>query len=209
MVALPIVRNEAALVQVSATALVLIYVLAPEIRDQWDVNPHPGCFAPMHTLARALVDLREEGSTERLVALGPSERQVMRATMPIPWLTELAVGMVVARKADGRELLEELGNLARPTLRRQLDSPHELVAAAAKDLLSEMPSVPMYRLQLRVLGPLTLLRDGVAERPDELRRERVRQLLGYLIIHRRTPGKPSRRSSGPTSTSVRARVTFG
>ena len=163
-----------------------MYVLAPEVRERWDANPQPGCFAPLHALARALVELREDGATERLTALGPAARELWRATLPIPWLTELAVGLVATGDAGGRELLEELANLARPALRRQLDSPHQRLASTARALLHEMPAVPAYRLRLRVLGPLALARDGAAWAPPELRRERVRQLLGYLVIHRRT-----------------------
>jgi DNA-binding SARP family transcriptional activator len=183
---LPVVRNEAALIQVSASALPLVYVLADDLRESWDQNPQPGCFAPMHELARALVDLRERSSTERLVALDPEARRLIRATMPIPWLTEMAVGLVACGVDDGRVLLEELGNLARPTLRQQLGSKHKGVATAARSLLREMPAVPAYTLQLRVLGNLSLARDGVAITPPELRRERVRQLLGYLVTHQRT-----------------------
>ena len=185
MAALPVVRNEAALVQVSTAALVLVYVLAPEVRERWDANPQPGCFGALHALARALVDLREHDATPPLTAWGPGARPLLRASLPIPWLTELAVGLVATGDQGGRELLEELGNLARPTLRRQLDSPQERLAATARALLHEMPAVPTYRLQLRVLGPLTLARDGVAWAPPELRRERVRQLVGYLVTHRR------------------------
>ena len=184
--ALPVVRNEAALVQVSMSALVLVHVLAPEVRERWDANPQPGCFASLHALARALVELREHGTTQRLTTLEPGARELLRTALPIPWLTELAVGLVATGDDVGRELLEELANLARPTLRRQLDSPHERLASTARALLHQMPAVPTYRLQLRVLGPLTLVRDGAAWAPPDLRRERVRQLLGYLVAHRRT-----------------------
>jgi DNA-binding SARP family transcriptional activator len=40
-------------------------------------------------------------------------------------------------------------------------------------------------LRLRVLGPLELRRDGAVLSPPELRRERVRQLMAYLLVHDR------------------------
>jgi LuxR family transcriptional regulator, maltose regulon positive regulatory protein len=185
IVSLPVVRNEAALVQVSPAALILVYVLAPAVRERWDANEQPGCFRSMHSLARALVDLREQGSTERLATLGPFERKVMPAAMPIPWLTELAVGEVALQQEHGLELLAMMGTLARPSLRQLSGSAHHTIRKTAKKLLQDLPATPTYRLQLRVLGPMALVRDGVVETSDELRRERVRQLLGYLVMHRR------------------------
>src|SRR3712207_106506 len=59
------------------------------------------------------------------------------------------------------------------------------VAATARRLLREMPAAPTYRLELRVLGPMQLRRNGTVVVAPELRRERVRQLLGYLLAHDR------------------------
>ncbi len=186
MVGQPVVRNEAAVVQVSATALPLIYVLAPEIRDAWDAQAQPGCFTPLHALVRALVHLRDTGSTRSVKRLEPAAREIMRATLPIPWVTELAVGLVACGEDAGRELLEDLGNLARPTLHQQLNGPHQAIAATARKLLREMPAVPTRRLRLRTLGSLELSQEGEPVKAPELRRERVRQLLGFLVTHNRT-----------------------
>jgi DNA-binding SARP family transcriptional activator len=59
------------------------------------------------------------------------------------------------------------------------------VAATARRLLREMPAAPTSRLELRVLGPMQLRRDGTVVVARELRRERERQLLGYLLTHDR------------------------
>src|SRR3712207_8861934 len=59
------------------------------------------------------------------------------------------------------------------------------VAATARRLLREMPPAPPARLELRVLGPMQLRRDGVVVVARELRRERVRQLLAHLLVHDR------------------------
>ena len=59
------------------------------------------------------------------------------------------------------------------------------VATAARSLALSLPAVPPYRLRIGVLGPLVLWRDGVGVEHPELRRQRVRELLCYLIVHRR------------------------
>jgi LuxR family maltose regulon positive regulatory protein len=179
-----VVRSRA-VVQVSPAALSLLYVLVPEVRERWDAVPPVGCYVEAQQVASALVDLREHGSLASVRTLPPNARQIVRAQLPVPWATELAVAMMAAGRPDGRTLLADLGHPARPTLRAQSRSAIAPIAAAARMLLREIPAVPAYRLQLRVLGPLELRRDGVAAAAPELRRERVRQLLGYLLVHGR------------------------
>jgi DNA-binding SARP family transcriptional activator len=179
-----VVRSRS-VVQVSSVALPLLYVLVPEVRERWDAAEFPGCFAETHRVARALVDLREHGSLTAVRGLPPNARQIVRAQFPVPWATELAVAMMAAGRADGRALLADLGHPARATLRAQSRSAVAPIAAAARTLLREIPAEPGYRLQLRVLGPLELRRDGEVVAAPELRRERVRQLLGYLLVHGR------------------------
>lgn len=181
---LGVVRNQA-VIQVSTAALPLVYVLLPEVRHVWDDTPPPGCFADVLAAARALVDLREHGATREPQSLGESARELARAALPIPWASELAVGMVASGVAEGRSFLESLGSEARDVLRRQVEGRHRQVASTARRLLRELPAVPSYQLQLCVLGPLELCRDGNPVPSPGLRRERVRQLLGYLISHDR------------------------
>ena len=170
-------------IQVSPAALPLLYVLVPETREAWTAAAPPGCFADAHQIARALVDLREKGSLAALRGLPPDAREIVRGILPIPWATELAVAMVAAGRPDGRPLLADLGQAARRTLRTQSRSAVAPLATAARKLLRDIPAVPPYRLRLRVLGPLELRRDGVLVTAPELRRERVRQLLGHLVLH--------------------------
>ena len=179
------VARSRAVVQVSPSALPLMYVLLPEVRPRWDAAPPPGCFGEVLQIARALVDLRDRGSLEGTAALALNARRVVRSCLPIPWAAELGVAMVAAGRADGRALVEELGQGARPAMRAASRSPVRAVAAAARTLLREIAAEPDARLQLRVLGPLELLRDGVPVTAPELRRERVRQLLGHLLLHER------------------------
>jgi DNA-binding SARP family transcriptional activator len=171
--------------RVSPVALPLLYVLLPELRERWDADPPPGALADLHAGARALVRLREHGSTAAAGALPPTAWPVLRALLPVPWVAELALGMVAAGQDGARALVEDLGPAARATLRAQAATAPPTLAATARSLLRAIPAVPNARLHLRVLGPLELRRDGVVVAAPELRRERVRQLLGYLLLHDR------------------------
>ena len=181
---LGLARNQAVL-QVSTAALPLLYVLLPELRPLWHGEEPPGCFGRVLRVAEALVAIREQGSLEQVAGLPAEARAVMRAVLPTPWTAQLALGMVASGVEEGRALVEELGPRARPTLRAQTGAGPAPVAATARRLLREMPAAPPARLELRVLGPMQLRRNGVLVVAPELRRERVRQLLGYLLAHDR------------------------
>jgi LuxR family maltose regulon positive regulatory protein len=181
---LSVVQNEA-VVQVSPLALPLLYVLVPQLRDGWDAAEPPGCFADVLRLAQALVDLRENASLRAVRALPVGVGALMAAVLPPPWSTELAVAMMAAGHQDGRGVLENLGPSARAVLRDRLAAEPGPIAATARGLLRELPPLPPFRLRLAVLGPLLLIRDGIAIAAPELRRERVRQLLAYLLTHDR------------------------
>jgi LuxR family maltose regulon positive regulatory protein len=169
----------------SPVALPLLYVLVPEVRERWDADPPPGSLADLHAGARALVELRERGSTAAAGAVPPSAWPALRALLPVPWTAQLALGLVAAGQDSARAIVEDLGPAARATLRAQAATAPPTLAATARSLLRAIPAVPTARLHLRVLGPLELRRDGVVVAAPELRRERVRQLLGYLLTHDR------------------------
>jgi DNA-binding SARP family transcriptional activator len=160
-------------------------VLLPEVREEWDADPPAGCFTSVHQVARALVALRDRGAVAEAGALPPEARRLARAVLPAPWSAELGLGLLASGRDEGRALVEDLGPRVRPTLRARAGGPPGSVAAAARRLLRELPTVPAHRLSLRVLGPMELRRDGVVAAAPELRRERVRQLLAYLLVHER------------------------
>jgi LuxR family maltose regulon positive regulatory protein len=191
---LPVVRNQT-VVQISPVALPLLYVLVPEARAQWDALPPPGCFGELLELVRALVELREQARLTSVTALSPRARTILRAALPLPWVTELAVALIAAGRKDARSLLEEVGSRTRPTLRTLSRAANRSVAATARTLLRELPTAPDRQLELRVLGTTELRRDGAVVNAPELRRERVRQLLGYMISHDR-----------PTRTAIMAEL---
>jgi LuxR family maltose regulon positive regulatory protein len=177
-------RSRAA-AQVSAAALPLLYVLVPETRAEWDDQCPPGCFEQELELARALVALRDDQSLDAVTRLPADARGILPAVLPAPWTAELALGMLAAGQQEGRPLLEGLGPRARPVLRRQTLSAPAPIRTIARELLRDIPAAPAHRLELKALGPMELRRDGLVVTARELRRERVRQLLGYLLTHDR------------------------
>ncbi|MGY1709824.1 BTAD domain-containing putative transcriptional regulator [Geodermatophilus sp. SYSU D00758] len=181
---LGLARNPAVL-QVSSAALPLLYVLLPEVRARWDADPPAGCFAEVHRVTRALVALREHGSAGEAGRLPPGTGRLARALLPAPWAADLSLGLLATGEDEGRALVEELGSRARDTLRVRGAGGTGPVAVTARRLLRELPAVPHHRLGLRVLGPMELRRDGEVVAAPQLRRERVRRLLGYLLTHDR------------------------
>ncbi len=185
---LGLARTQAAL-QVSSATLPLLYVLLPEVREVWDADPPPGCSAHVHGLARALAAFRDRGSVAAIADLPVEARRLARTVLPAPWTAEVALGLCASSRDEGRDegraVLEDLGPRVRTTLRARAGGPPGAVASAARRLLRELPAAPAHRLSLRVLGPMELRRDGVVVSAPELRRERVRQLLAYLLVHDR------------------------
>jgi LuxR family transcriptional regulator, maltose regulon positive regulatory protein len=179
-----VARNLAA-VQVSECALPLLYVLLPELRAPWDEAAPPGHFAAVLSLVRALVELRERRRLDRVRALSADVLRIVRGVLPPPWVAELAVALVAAGVVDGRILIDEIGPPARTFLRAVADRDDSTIAASARTLLRELPAKPRHPLALRTLGPLELHRAGAVVLVPELRRERVRQLLAYLLTHDR------------------------
>ncbi len=55
-------------------------------------------------------------------------------------------------------------------------------AAGAADLLASLPQPPEAALEIRLIGPLQIRRDGAVIDPPELRRARVRELLAALVV---------------------------
>lgn len=181
----PLARSRT-VIQVSPAAFPLLYVLVPDVRRRWDEHPLPGSFAQVYQVVRALVELREFRSLTSVRALDLGLVAVAETQLPRPWTVELRLAMVAAGRADARHLLENVGAVEREVLRAQVNSPLPAVANASRSLLREIPPTPTRRLHLRVLGRLELLSDGAQLSAPQLRRERVRHLLGYLLVHPRT-----------------------
>ena len=122
----------------------------------------------------------------------PPDPQVVRAALPFRLVVELAVGLDARGRPEGALLLDALGPVGRDVL-RELGSVDDDRAVPARALLAAVPAPPIEVTRVGVLGPLVMTRgaaagaDSTGEVTDpDLRRERVRTLLAFLVSHRRT-----------------------
>lgn len=164
-------------------ALTLWYVLVPETRAIWDGADLGPYFAEARTLARAVVAVRAGDLGPARVAAGV-DPALVRAFLPLPWATELALAQSALDDRRGATLLESLWPQAQPHVRRWADDPRSRHARPARTALARLPVPPADRLELRLLGPVELLRDGHPVDAPEWRRRRVRDLLSHLVLRR-------------------------
>lgn len=177
----------------------LTYVLVPETRGFWDDDDLHGTLALTRSLARALVALREPSECDGdalealdVVALLPAlSPAAVRPTMPLPWAVHLAVAAAAAGRDDAPDLLAGLGPDARGWVERLAtagaDRPlDKALRSAARRLLADMAIVPDHTVQVDLLGPPCLRIDGADQDTGAWRRDRVRQLLGFLVLHPHT-----------------------
>lgn len=176
--ALPLV-----LLRVSPAALPLQYVLDPGSRAAWDDLDLLGVLDRLRRLSAAVVAVRESGTPEAIADLTDAEVSSAAGLLPAPWVALLAAALAARSPDDASRLVQHLGPGARPALRALEDTGGPL-AKEARLLLSLVPSTPRHSLEICVLGPLTVVRDGVEVDDTNSRRGRVRQLLGYLVDRR-------------------------
>jgi LuxR family transcriptional regulator, maltose regulon positive regulatory protein len=135
------------------------------------------------TLAHALVASRT-GDLGPVRALRWPRAGVARANLPVGWLAELAAAGHAAHNAPPPGLVDALGASSREALREVgATHVHQAVRGAAKRLRSQIPAAPAFRLQINALGPLEVRRDGEPLDTADLRRQRVRELLSYMVLH--------------------------
>ncbi len=158
------------------------YVLSPELRARWDQVPLGPDHDSARTSARALLTVRD-GRTP-----GPLPDVAAVVThLPLPWTVELIAGLVEHDDPRADAIWRDVASLVGPAAtdelgrRAALGSRH-LPGAAA--LLARLPNTPGMVTSIRVLGPLSVLHDGVASAAPEMRRQRVRQLLELLVLER-------------------------
>ncbi|MEM9463858.1 MAG: BTAD domain-containing putative transcriptional regulator [Actinomycetota bacterium] len=98
----------------------------------------------------------------------------------------VAAGWAAGRpeaRATAEWLLDVIGEPARARFRDHTEHHVAVVAAAAKELLASVPLPPDEVRRLKLLGTEQLLLDDRETDSDDWRRERVRSLLGYLVVH--------------------------
>ena len=163
--------------------IALLYVLVPETRDPFERQDLGPAYETGLALAQALVASRESGDLSRAAALTAEHWAGARAFLPVGWRAELACSAVAGGQSDAEVVVRDLGPAARPALRRVADrarAPRAL-RTWARSLLDALPTVPAAPLELGLLGPTTLRRDGRPVDHPHWRRERVRALLLLLM----------------------------
>jgi DNA-binding SARP family transcriptional activator len=168
-------------------ALPLIYVLHPASRAAIDRCRFGPALTTAQEAGRALVALRDDADPTLAYALPWDRPDVLRAHVLPPHLTELAAAAASEGHSDVGILLGQI-----PALRDHLltasTASHGPTAAWARQRATALPVRPAYDLRIDALGPLRATRGAtpIAEEPW-VRRERVRQLLAFLVQHRRLP----------------------
>jgi DNA-binding SARP family transcriptional activator len=114
-----------------------------------------------------------------------SDMARVRAGLHHRFAVELALGLEAAGRPEAATLLEALGPLGREAMRAEAAASTSR-ARHAKSLLAAVPAPPADRTEIAVLGPLAVARRGEPVTDSDLRRERVRALLAFLVGHRTT-----------------------
>ena len=169
-------------------SLALTYVLLPETRPHWDGMELKGYLATARSLAAALVVVREGRGTQHLRHFEVPPPDVIRSLLHHRFAAELAVALQRAGRPEAVTLLDALGAPGRRAA-RGLARGRTPMAAAARALLAAVPAPPAQAVELAVLGPLRLRRGGEEVTGGDLRRERVRELLAFLVLHRKATRK--------------------
>jgi LuxR family maltose regulon positive regulatory protein len=162
--------------------LAVHYVLDPQTRAYWDGADVGPSYALARDLGRALTALRDAGDVAPAAQLGPDHWSAAPAFLPLGWQAELAVAAAAGGSAGGQTVALELSAAARPALRRLGESPSapRQVRRWALTLL-DVPAIPEASVEIDVLGPARLRRDGRPVDHPHWRRQRVRALLLFLV----------------------------
>ena len=161
--------------------LVLFYVLRPELRARYDALTLDGVHAQSRAFAAAFVGARAGGASPFRGFAWPRV-EVVRWFAPAAWLVEAMVRAAAAGATPPPELWSTLGPTQRAVLRRLRDDDDAAVAQTAAKWDETLGPLAPGRVAVRVLGNVEVFVDGRDAGSSELRRERVRALLGLLVV---------------------------
>jgi DNA-binding SARP family transcriptional activator len=115
------------------------------------------------------------------------EPGVVRANLPLPWVAELVAAGAAAGNRAPDTLVVALGPRLRPALQAIVSatSSGPTIKTAAAALLVTLPALPNQHVRINVLGPLSVSRDDEPVSDGDVRRQRVRELLSFLVVRRR------------------------
>lgn len=165
-----------------------LYVLAPETRAYWERADLGPVFTLARDLAQALVAIRDRLDVRPAQRLTDRHWSIATACLPVPWLCELAIAASIDGSSDAGLMMKSLDAAAVHRATRSIAerAPSRALARRARELLAEMPLIPAQRLRIDALGPLAVHHDERLVDHPAWRRERVRTLLAFLVLHRRT-----------------------
>lgn len=170
-------------------SLALVYQQLPELRpyleDQPDLGPLYQRDLALNRVHRRLVEVGDVDGLDRLEF--PHQAGALLPALGARAATEL---LSAAWERDHERadllvagLLELLGEHARRAFHQAAEHAHPLVSHGAKSILGSIPLAPDETVGVSLLGGTELLIGGnIVENPD-WRRERVRALLTFLVLH--------------------------
>jgi LuxR family maltose regulon positive regulatory protein len=173
-------------------AVPLYYPLFPDIRGWYDEQ---GGLGPQYErdlrLNQALVGVVEEGNSDaaRSVELPGRVGELIPSLGLRNAITLLSACFEVGHP-DAEQVISDLielaGERAREVFREAAESDVDVVAAGARSVIELMPVRPPHAAVISVLGGSELRLGGELVESADWRRERVRALLTYLVLHRST-----------------------
>ena len=196
-------------------SLAVPYVCSAELRERWDAADLGPAQQRARDVARALLDAR----AGHLRSTAPAAHDTVATVLPLPWSVELAARVAGANTAWGAALAVRLvdlfGDAATAALASAADEHQEdpRLRRGAQRVRRAVPLRPSEPVEVRVLGPLEVRRDGRPVDAPELRRSRVRQLLSLLVVERAVTRERAIDALWPdvdlTSGRANLRVTLG
>jgi DNA-binding SARP family transcriptional activator len=166
-------------------ATTLVHVLVPETRPAWDTEQLPEPHRTGLKLARVLESARD-GDLAPAASMQWPAPGIVRSQLPMRWVVELIATGLAAGNPAPDDLVAALGSQTRPALKRLIETGSAAsVAAAAAAMAAALPALPDARLSINVLGPLEIWHDDHRFEDPDIRRQRVRELLSFLVVRGR------------------------
>jgi len=185
-------------------ALPTVYALVPATRPALDACRFGPALTAALDAGKALVALRHDGDARPAAALAWDRPDLLRVHVMPPHLAELAAAATAVGNGDAGRLIDLL-----PAPRKHLAAvaghAHEPTARWAAARVATMPARPDVDLAIDVLGPIRLRRGAVTVvDADWVKRDRVRQLLAYLVVRRRATRRAIAEALWPELSDDRA-----
>jgi len=133
----------------------------------------------------------DEGSLDGVAELAwPDRHGGLVSSAMLSGAVEVICGAWALDRPEAREaaawMARVVGEPSRAMFRRMTEHAIPAVASAAAEIVSGIPVPPRSRVEIDVLGSVRLTIDAVLVTDSNWRRERVRSLFGFLLLHQNT-----------------------